>query len=103
MIKVKYEVIQGWLNRNDDGDFITLAMFGNKEEAEELFEKEKENKHQERIDDHTPFYILQTEILESIYEVENDNEELEAFNLVRSETINCYRKDFRPSQLRKGE
>ena len=103
MIQVKYEVIQGWLNRNDDGDFITLAIFDTKEEAEELFEKEKKNKHQERIDDHTPFYILQTEIIESIYEVENDDEELDWRNLVESETINCYRKDFRPSQLRKGE
>ena len=103
MKKVKYEVIQGWLNRNYDGDFITLAMFDTKEEAEKLFEKEKENKHQERIDDHTPFYFLQTEILESLYEVENDNEELDAFNLVKSESINCFCKDFRPSQVRKGE
>lgn len=101
MKKTKYEVIQGWLNRNDDGDFITLAMFDTKEEAEKLFEKEKENKHQERIDEHSPFYILQTEIVKSTYIVENDNELLDAWNFYECETINCYRKDFRPSQLRK--
>lgn len=96
MKKTIYEVVQGWLNKNNDGEFETLKSFENFFEAWKYFNEVKGNKHQEKITDNTPFYKLSTELLESIYEVEEDEKEF-----ISSKSVASFEIDFRPSVLRK--
>ena len=101
MKKIKYEVIQGWYNKNNDGESNILKSFETFEEAWKFFNEVKGNKHQEKITDNTPFYKLTTEIVRSTYIIENDNELLNAWNFYESETITSFTLDFRSSALRK--